>query len=326
MALDRYGRWIHYLRISVTDHCNLRCIYCMPEEMVFRPTAELMQDDEILQLVRLFAGLGFDKYRLTGGEPTIRAGIVSLVESMSQTPGVKSVTMTSNGVLFSRLANDLVNAGLKRVNFSLDTLDPQKFKRLTRWGSLEEVWKGIEAAERAGLTPIKINVVAVRNHNEEDIIPLARLTLNRPWQVRFIEMMPFGGKTEFQRSNVVTSNQVREIIERELGELLPVNEGKLDGEARLFQIDGAIGMLGFISTVSQPFCSSCSRVRLTADGRLRLCLLHDKEVDLLTPLRQGATDKELIELIQGAIWDKPWGNELAQGLIPVNRTMSQIGG
>mgnify|MGYP005839361951 CR=1 FL=1 len=326
MALDRYGRRIHYLRISVTDHCNLRCIYCMPEEMVFRPTAELMQDDEILRLVRIFAQLGFDKYRLTGGEPTVRAGIISLVKSISQTPGVKSVTMTSNGVLFSRLAGDLVEAGLKRVNFSLDTLDREKFKRLTRWGSLEEVWQGIEAAERVGLTPIKINVVVVRNYNEDDIVPLARLTLNRPWQVRFIEMMPFGGKTEFQRSNVVTSGEVQARIEKELGALMPVNGGKLEGEARLYQIGGAKGTLGFISTVSQPFCSSCSRVRLTADGRLRLCLLHDKEIDLLTPIRQGAADIDMAELIKGAIWDKPWGNQLAQGKIPVNRAMSQIGG
>ncbi len=326
MALDRYGRRIHYLRISVTDHCNLRCIYCMPEEMVFRPTAELMQDDEILRLVRIFAGLGFDKYRLTGGEPTVRAGIVSLVKSISQTPGVISVTMTSNGVLFSRLAGELADAGLKRVNFSLDTLDPEKFKRFTRWGSLEEVWQGIEAAERVGLAPIKINAVVVRNHNEEDIVPLARLTLERPWQVRFIEMMPFGGKTDFQRSNVVTSDDVRARIEQELGGLTPLNEGKLDGEARVFRVDGAMGTLGFISTISQPFCSSCSRVRLTADGRLRLCLLHDKEIDLLTPMRCGATDLEMTELIRGAVWDKPWGNQLAQGLIPLNRAMSQIGG
>lgn len=326
MALDRYGRRIHYLRISVTDHCNLRCIYCMPEEMVFRPTAELMQDDEILRLVRIFAGLGFDKYRLTGGEPTVRAGIVSLVKSISQTPGVISVTMTSNGVLFSRLASELADAGLKRVNFSLDTLDPEKFKRFTRWGSLEEVWQGIEAAERVGLAPIKINAVVVRNHNEEDIVPLARLTLERPWQVRFIEMMPFGGKSDFQRSNVVTSDEVRARIEQELGGLIPLNEGKLDGEARIFRVDGAIGTLGFISTISQPFCSSCSRVRLTADGRLRLCLLHDKEIDLLTPIRCGATDLEMTELIRGAVWDKPWGNQLAQGLIPLNRAMSQIGG
>ncbi len=326
MAIDRYGRHIHYLRISLTDHCNLRCIYCMPEDVVFRPTAELMQDDEILRLVRVFAGLGFDKYRLTGGEPTIRAGIVPLVRSISQTPGVRSVTMTSNGVLFSKLAGELAEAGLKRVNFSLDTLDPDRFQRLTRWGALDDVWKGIEAAEEAGLTPIKINAVVVRDHNEEDIVPLAKLTLDRPWQVRFIEMMPFGGKTEFQRSNVVTSAEVQARIEESIGPLTPINDGKLDGEARLYHAQGARGTLGFISTVSQPFCSSCSRVRLTADGRLRLCLLIDKEVDLLTPLRQGIEDHDLMDLIKREIWEKPWGNGLAEGVVPVDRAMSQIGG
>jgi cyclic pyranopterin phosphate synthase len=326
MAIDQYGRRIHYLRISLTDHCNLRCIYCMPEEMTFRPPADLMQDDEILRLVHIFAGLGFDKIRLTGGEPTVRAGIVNLVNSISKTPGVKTLSMTSNGVLFSRLAIPLAEAGLNRINFSLDTLDPDRFHYLTRWGSLEEVWKGIEAAEQAGLNPIKINAVIVRNYNEEDIIPLAQLTVTRPWQVRFIEMMPFGGKTEFQRTNVVTSEAVQSSIEAVYGGLNVINSGKLDGEARIYQIPGAKGNLGFISTVTQPFCSSCTRLRLTADGRLRLCLLNEQEVDLLTPMRTGVSNDDLNEIIRQAIWEKPWGNGLADGLIPVNRVMSQIGG
>jgi cyclic pyranopterin phosphate synthase len=294
--------------------------------MTFRPPADLMQDDEILRLVHIFAGLGFDKIRLTGGEPTVRAGIVNLVNSISKTPGVKTLSMTSNGVLFSRLAIPLAEAGLNRINFSLDTLDPDRFHYLTRWGSLEEVWKGIEAAEQAGLNPIKINAVIVRNYNEEDIIPLAQLTVTRPWQVRFIEMMPFGGKTEFQRTNVVTSEAVQSSIEAVYGGLNVINSGKLDGEARIYQIPGAKGNLGFISTVTQPFCSSCTRLRLTADGRLRLCLLNEQEVDLLTPMRTGVSNDDLNEIIRQAIWEKPWGNGLADGLIPVNRVMSQIGG
>lgn len=326
MAFDRFGRRIHYLRISLTDHCNLRCIYCMPEEMSFRPNAELMQDDEILTLVKLFARLGFDKFRLTGGEPTVRAGLVDLVRQISATPGVRFLSMTSNGVLFSRLAKPLAEAGLGRVNFSLDTLDREKFHRLTRWGSIEDVWAGIEAAEGAGLVPIKINAVVVRDYSENDVNQLARLTLEKAWQVRFIEMMPFGGITEFQRSNIVTSQDVRERIEAEFGPLESVNGGKLEGEARLYQIPGARGTIGFISTVSQPFCSSCTRARLTADGRLRLCLLHEREVDLLTPLRTGVTTSELRQLILDAIWNKPWGNGLAEGLIPLNRVMSEIGG
>jgi cyclic pyranopterin phosphate synthase len=212
------------------------------------------------------------------------------------------------------------------VNFSLDSLDPEKFHRLTRWGSLEDVWVGIQAAEEAGLVPIKINVVVVRNYSEPEILALAGITLERDWQVRFIEMMPFGGATEFQRSNVVTTYEVQQAIEREYGPLEIINGGSLDGEARIYKIPSSLGSVGFISTVSAPFCSTCTRVRLTADGRLRLCLLDELEVDLLTPLRQGADHAELRELIVDAIWNKPWGNHLAEGTIPLNRAMSEIGG
>ncbi|RPJ38448.1 MAG: radical SAM protein, partial [Chloroflexi bacterium] len=195
MALDRFGRRIHYLRISLTDHCNLRCVYCMPEDMTFRPNADLMQDDELITLVRLFTNLGFDKFRLTGGEPTVRAHVVDLVREIAATPGVRSLSMTTNGVLLGKLAGPLKAAGLQRVNVSVDTLDPSKFKRLTRWGSLEQVWEGIEAADRVGLTPVKLNAVVVRGYNECDVVDLAALTLQHPWQMRYIEMMPFAGAT-----------------------------------------------------------------------------------------------------------------------------------
>ncbi len=326
MALDRYGRRLHYLRISLTDHCNLRCLYCMPEEMVFRPSAELMQDGEILYLVRLFVSLGFDKIRLTGGEPTIRAHVVDLVEQISQTPGVESLTMTTNGVLLSRLAAPLAQAGLQRVNISLDTLSPEKFETLTRWGSLEDVWSGIQAAEAAGLTPIKINAVVVRGYNDLDMVDLARLTLDHPWQVRFIEMMPFGGNNEFQMSQLVNAEEMQAHIISTLGPIEPANGGDLDGEANIYRLPGARGDVGFISSVSTPFCHSCSRARLTPDGHLRLCLLREGEVDLLTPLRAGASNEELRRLILDNLWYKPWGHGLAQGIIPLNREMSEIGG
>jgi cyclic pyranopterin phosphate synthase len=326
MALDRYGRRIHYLRISLTDHCNLRCLYCMPDDISFRPNAELMQDGEILRLVRLFAWLGFDKFRLTGGEPTVRAGIVELVHDIAHTPGVRSLSMTSNGILFNRLAQSLAQAGLQRVNFSLDTLNPYKFERLTRRGRLDDVWSGIQAAEEAGLTPIKINAVVVRDYNEVDIVDLARLTLEKPWQVRFIEMMPFAGATDFQLMQGVSAEEIQQRIEAALGRLEVVNGGKLDGEARLFRLPGARGEIGIIATVTQPFCASCTRARLTADGRLRLCLLREKEVDLLTPLRGGASDASLRQLIIESIWEKPWGHRLADGEVPLNRAMSEIGG
>ncbi|MFL7892512.1 MAG: GTP 3',8-cyclase MoaA [Anaerolineales bacterium] len=326
MALDKYGRSISYLRISITDHCNLRCVYCMPEDMTFRPNAELMQDDEIIFFARLFASLGFNKIRLTGGEPTVRANIVDLVQGISDTPGIRSISITTNGILLAQLASPLAKAGLDRVNISLDTLDPEKFHRLTRWGKLEDVWAGVHAAEQAGLSPIKINAVVVRGYNERDILEVARLTMQHPWQVRFIEMMPFAGATEFQLNQIVDWQEMHQQIENELGPLEVVGNGQLDGEARLYHLPGAVGDIGFISSVTKPFCATCNRARLTADGRLRLCLLREKEINLLAPLRDGASLAELRQLILDGIWEKPWGHGLEQGVIPLNRVMSEIGG
>lgn len=326
MALDRFGRNINYLRISLTDRCNLRCVYCMPEDMTFRPRSELLQDDELIRLVRLFAALGFHKFRLTGGEPTVRANVVDIVREIAAIPGVEKVAMTTNGLLLDRLAQPLADAGLKRVNVSIDTLDPARFKKLTRWGEVEDVWRGIRAAEAANLE-IKLNTVVVRNYNDrDDVVDLARLTLYQPWQVRYIEMMPFGEISNFQLAGVVTQAEIIETIQSSLGPLTPVNPGELDGEASLYQLENAPGRVGFISSVSQPFCASCNRARLTADGRLRLCLLREKEVDLLTPMRDGAADSDLLATIKDGIWWKPWGHQLAQDVVPLNRVMSEIGG
>jgi cyclic pyranopterin phosphate synthase len=326
MAIDQFGRTIHYLRISLTDHCNLRCIYCMPEDQTFRPNPELMQDDEIALLTRLFAGLGFDKIRLTGGEPTVRAHIVDIVRTIASTDGIRAVSMTTNGVLLKKLAQPLAQAGLSRVNVSIDTLDADKFQRLTRWGKLQDVWDGILAAEQAGLHPVKLNAVVVKGYNEADVVELARLTLDHPWQMRFIEMMPFAGVTDVQTGQVITAAQIQQRIEAAVGRLEPSNAGHLDGEARVFHIPGARGDIGFISSVTAPFCDSCNRARLTADGRLRLCLLRENEVDLLTPLRAGASLDDLRRLILDGIWLKPWGHGLAEGVIPLNRVMNEIGG
>jgi len=326
MTLDRFGRHINYLRISLTDKCNLRCVYCMPEDMTFRPRSELLQDDEIDRLVRIFAELGFNKVRLTGGEPTVRANIVDIVGRMARTPGIKTVAMTTNGLLLDRLARPLAEAGLQRVNISIDTLNPEKFKKLTRWGDVEDVWAGVHAAEEAGLG-IKLNAVVVRNYNDkEDVVDLARLTLFQPWQVRYIEMMPFGDVADFQQAGVVSEEELRATIAEALGPLAVVNDGRLDGEARLYQLEDALGTLGFISSVTQPFCATCNRARLTADGRLRLCLLREREVDIMTPLRNGVSDQQLKDVIEEGIWWKPWGHGLAQDVIPLNRVMSEIGG
>ncbi len=326
MPNDRFGRHIHYLRISLTDHCNLRCLYCMPEDQTFRPNAELMQDEEIISLLKLFTSLGFDKIRLTGGEPTVRAHVVDLVKAMASIEGVKSLSMTTNGVLMKKLAQPLKEAGLQRVNISLDTLNPQRFKTLTRWGKFEDVWAGIKAAEAARLLPLKINSVVVRGHNLDDLVPMASLTYDHDWQIRFIEMMPFAGQTDFQTNLVVSDAEILDRISSELEAPTLLNHGILDGEARLYRLPGAKGTLGFISSVTNPFCAGCTRARLTADGKLRLCLLKEKEVDLLTPLRAGASIKELREMILDGIWWKPWGHGLAQGEFATNRTMSQIGG
>ncbi|NLF65861.1 MAG: GTP 3',8-cyclase MoaA [Chloroflexi bacterium] len=326
MSLDRFGRNINYLRISLTDRCNLRCVYCMPEDMTFRPRAELLQDDEILRLVRIFAELGFHKFRLTGGEPTVRANVVDIVRGISQTPGVRTVVMTTNGLLLARQAQALADAGLRRVNISIDTVDPEKFRKLTRWGKVEDVWEGIEAAEAAGLE-VKLNAVVVRNYNDrEDVVQLAALTQKRNWQVRFIEMMPFGDVADFQQAGIVPEAELRATIAEALGPLELLNGGALDGEARLYRLQDGVGRLGFISTVTEPFCAGCTRVRLTADGRLRLCLLRENEVNLLDPLREGASDAEMKALIEEAIWWKPWGHSLDEDVIPLNRVMSEIGG
>ncbi len=325
-AFDRFGRLINYLRISLTDKCNLRCVYCMAEDQTFQPNAALLQDDELLKLVRVFGELGFHKYRLTGGEPTVRKNIVEIVREMTRTPGVANISMTTNGILLGELAGPLAEAGLSRVNVSIDTLDPTRFHRITRWGHIEDVWRGIEAAERAGMTPIKINAVVVRGFNEQDVTEMAKLTLDHPWQVRFIEMMPFGDVAEFQQHAIVTDAQIRQRIEDEFQPLELLDGGKLDGEARLYRFPDAQGEVGFISSVTHPFCASCNRARLTADGRLRLCLLRENEVDLLTPLRAGANEADIKQIILDGIWTKPWGHGLAEEVVPLNRVMSQIGG
>jgi len=323
---DQYGRELSDLRISLTDRCNLRCVYCMPAEGIdFRPPGELLRDDELLLLVRIAAGLGVRKIRLTGGEPTVRPGIVDLVGAISAVPGIEDLSMTTNGLLLESLAEGLARAGLRRVNVSLDTPDPQKYARITRGGRVERVLAGIARAEAVGLVPMKINTVVVRGFNEEDVVSLARLTLDHPWEVRFIEVMPFGAVADLADAGIVTSEETMARIEAALGPLEPVDLSG-DDPARTYRLRGAPGRLGFISPVSQPFCSRCGRLRLTADGRLRLCLLRDDEVDLLTPLRAGASPEELREIFAAGAYRRPFGHALAERLFPEKRVMIQIGG
>ncbi|HEX2712801.1 MAG TPA: GTP 3',8-cyclase MoaA [Candidatus Acidoferrales bacterium] len=322
---DQFGREIRDLRISLTDRCNLRCVYCMPEHMVFKPRDELLTDEEIMLIVRVAADLGVKKVRLTGGEPTVRPNLVDLVRRIAAVPEIQDLAMTTNGILLSRLAKPLAQAGLRRINVSLDSLDAEKFRRITRWGNLDDLLAGLEAARDAGLSPIKLNAVVVRGFNEDDVVDVARLTLEHAWDVRFIEMMPFGSVAGFQTNAYVSSAETMARIEEALGPLLPLDVTGYD-PARTYRLDGAPGTLGFISAVSQPFCAQCGRLRLTAEGRLRLCLLRDDEVDLRTPLRAGATYEEMRERFRAAAFRRPWGHELAQNVIPLQRVMSQIGG
>jgi cyclic pyranopterin phosphate synthase len=323
---DSYGRNIHYLRISLTDRCNLRCVYCMPERgMVFRPQPHLLQDDELLRLVRIAAGVGFDRVRLTGGEPTVRPNLISIVEGIGRIPGIQEIAMTTNALKLEQLAEPLAKVGLKRINISIDSLDAERFQKITRYGQLEQVWRGIAAAERAGLNPIKLNAVIVRGYNEDDIVDLAQLTLDRAWDMRFIEIMPLGSIADFQIETVVPVDEMKSRIESALGALEPV---EWDGHnpARPYRLRGGRGTVGFISSVTEPFCAGCERMRLSADGHLRLCLLRDDEVDLLTPLRAGASDEELSALMARGVFNKPWGHGLAERQVAESRVMSQIGG
>ena len=310
-AHDSYGRRINYLRISLTDRCNFRCFYCMPAGAIqFAPPPELLTNAELARLMPILARAGFEKIRLTGGEPTLRRDLVALVESIAATPGIKEVSMTTNALRLRELAGPLRAAGLSRLNISIDSLDAERFRRITRGGDLARVWAGIEAAEAAGLTPLKLNCVVVRGVNDDEVIDLARLTIDRPWSMRFIEVMPLVGVADVADGGVVPSAELIERIENELGIEFMGWYGA--DPARTYRVPGAQGTLGFISSVSDPFCSTCNRMRLTADGKLHLCLLRDNEVDLRDALRSGAGDDEIEAIIRHAVWVKPWGHGLPQ--------------
>lgn len=333
MMLDRVNRNIEYLRISITDRCNLRCVYCMPSAGVPRlPHEEILRYEEIVRIVKVAAEKGIRKVRLTGGEPLIRKGVASLVREVAAIPGIEDLSLTTNGLLLGRMARELADAGLKRVNVSLDSLDPDRYRELTRGGELKDVLEGIHRAEDAGFDPIKINVVAIKGFNGEEVREFARLTLLKPYHVRFIEFMPIGHRAMWENSKVMTEGEVMEKISA-LGELIPVEQGEQGGQvtnagpARLYRLPGAKGILGFISPLSNHFCGSCNRLRLTADGKIRPCLFSDTEIDIKTPIRSGCDDVELSRLISVALSVKPGGHSIADGVKDkYRRTMSRIGG
>jgi cyclic pyranopterin phosphate synthase len=324
---DDFGRAINYLRVSVTDRCNLRCVYCMPSQGISkRPHNAILRYEEMALVVRAAAELGICKVRLTGGEPLARLGLVQFVAMIARTPGIDDVSMTTNGTLLARHAADLAAAGLQRVNISLDSLRPDRFRQITGRGRLEDVLAGVAAARRAGLVPIKFNTVVVRGLNDDEVIDLARRTADQGWHVRFIELMPIGANVGWAGDGIVPMAEVRHRIEHALGPLHPVHGPVGNGPARYFHLSGAEGTIGFIGTQTEHFCPACNRLRLTADGRLRPCLLSDDEIDLRGPLRAGADLQAIKAILARAIRSKPARHRLGEALPPRARTMSEIGG
>jgi GTP 3',8-cyclase len=321
VGIDNHGRVIDYLRISVTDRCNLRCVYCMPEEGIAgQPHSEILTYEEIFRVAKAAANAGLTRIRLTGGEPLVRKGLIGFVGRLMTLDGVE-VALTTNGTLLSRYAERLRAAGLSRVNVSLDSLDPETYRRLTRWGDLSEVLEGIEAAVSAGLDPVKINVVVVRSLRQ-DLIEFARLTQRLPVHVRFIEYMPVGTHPLWGQEDFVSADEVRAEIEREFP-LAWADKPTGWGPARYCRIEGAPGSIGFITPRSSHFCAECNRLRLTADGKIRTCLFSDDMIDVRSVLRADRGNEALTQVIAGALANKP--KERPEVLATV-RSMSQIGG
>jgi cyclic pyranopterin phosphate synthase len=332
--IDAFQRSISYLRVSVTDRCNLRCVYCMPEEGVpFVPHQEILTLEEIARIIRVAAGMGLRRVRLTGGEPLVRKGIVNLVRWISQTPGIDDISLTTNAMLLPSCAHELAAAGLRRVNVSLDTLRPERFRQITRRGDLSAVMTGIAVARAAGLSPVKLNVVVMREVNDDEIVEIARTTQEEDWQVRFIELMPFMEEQETCIRDTslvpgfVPNQEVKRQIEEALGPLAAAETNAGSGPARYYRLPGARDLIGFISPLSEErFCAACNRMRLTADGKIRPCLLTDQEVDLKQTLRQGGSDDDLRQRILAALASKPDAHHLGDGNRPRQRKMAQIGG
>jgi cyclic pyranopterin phosphate synthase len=326
---DRFGRQINYLRLSLIDHCNLRCVYCMPlRGLSFVPSPELLTAAEIETVVRAAVAVGFHKFRLTGGEPTLRPEIVEITKRIASVAGVEDLAMTTNGILLPRLAKPLRDAGLKRLNIHVDTLHPERLKKLMRFASIEEMEAGIAAAEQAGLVPIKLNSTVTRDYNDMDVVELARCAKDRDWHVRFIELMPLGGgeTAHVALSQFVPTAETRRRIEAELGPLQELPPTSAADESRNFRFEGGRGVVGFISPVSEPYCGSCNRMRLTADGKFHLCLLNDDELDVKQALRTGGGQAAVEQILLKAVGLKPTGHRLDEGVSPRARSMFQIGG
>ena len=328
LLTDRYQRPIDYLRVSITDRCDLRCIYCTP----LGGSPKLDHDDilsyeEFLHLIQVAVDMGITKVRLTGGEPLVRKGVTDFCRRVAALPGLQSLSLTTNGVMLEEFAQDIYNAGIRRINISLDTLQPEKFLRITRRDEFHRVWRGIQAAENVGFNPIKINVVVMRGINDDEVLDLAKLTLQRAYHVRFIEFMGLNNDSSWLHQHFVSADEILANLHN-LAPLEQITSRHTNGPARHFRWPDAKGVVGIISPISHHFCPSCNRMRLTADGKLRNCLFSDQEVDIKSPLRQGATDSDLAQILRTSIDNKPEKHCLQSDIFRKcqNRPMVAIGG
>lgn len=322
---DSFQRPINYLRVSVTDRCNLRCIYCMPEEGIpFLPHSEILSFEEIIRIIEAAAALGITKVRITGGEPLVRLGLASFIEMVSRIKTIEDIALTTNGILLAEKAAELKAAGLKRVNISIDTLKPERFKPITRCDyRLENVLAAIKAAEDVGLHPVKLNMVVMAGVNDDEVIDFGRKTITDGWNVRFIELMPFtsDGKVD---SRFLSVAEIKKRLDP-LGKMTPYKHTVGAGPAKYFRFPGANGTVGFITPVTEHFCFNCNRIRLTSDGKIRPCLLSDKEVDIKQPLRHKVSQEDLKQLIEQAIKMKPRQHNMIEQM-SIKRPMREVGG
>ncbi len=337
--IDRYERVISYLRLSLTDRCNLRCGYCVSGEeqdggVVKLARDELLTYEELLRVIRIAVPMGISKVRLTGGEPLVRRDIISFARNLGEIEGLNDIRMTTNGVLLGKFAGELLAAGVRKINISLDTLKPERFAEITGSDSFAQVWESIETVLTLGFFSLKLNMVVMRGVNDDELVDFARLSRERNLQVRFIEFMPIGASTRWSRGTYMKSDAIMSRLSV-IGELLPVAMDVSDGPARVFRMgDDSIGSLGFISPISHHFCDRCNRLRLTSEGRLRSCLLNDQETDLRKVLRQGCSDEDIAKTFLAAIYNKPRGHHLEKkrleeegaGGLDCHGRMSRIGG
>ncbi|MBN1470632.1 MAG: GTP 3',8-cyclase MoaA [Syntrophaceae bacterium] len=329
--LDKYSREINYLRVSITDRCNLHCVYCRPKEGIsLQGHEDILRYEEIIRVVSLAVRMGLIKVRVTGGEPLVRRGCVDFLASLKKIDGLQDISLTTNGILLEEFAQRIFDAGIQRINVSLDSLDKDKYFRITNGGNLDAVLRGIIRAEDVGFSPIKINTVLIKGFNDDEALKFARLAAEKPFQVRFIELMPMGKtKLDYGEDYMPTSQLIEKISQHYGLEQLKSKKNKSDGPARIFRIKGGAGEIGFINPVSEHFCATCNRLRLTSDGKLRACLLNETEIDLKKALRENCSNAELEKLIWDAVLLKPQKHDVVctdNSLKKCSRNMSEIGG